>query len=215
MIPFLLVLSSPSGGGKSTIRDRLIKARKRRLSYSVSATTRARRTGERNGRDYFFLSREEFGRRERAGEFLETASYGGERYGTARREVERILAKGRIPVLEIEVQGARQVRRRFANAVHVFVLPPSGRALMKRLAARGTEDPAGFRRRMETAGKEFDAVSDYDYVVVNDDLDTAVERVVAILDAETQRVTRQEGLAKIVRHLRREVLAVARSIKKR
>jgi len=212
--PFLLVLSSPSGGGKSTIRDRLIRARKRQLSYSVSATTRARRKGERNGRDYFFLSREEFGRRERAGEFLETASYGGARYGTPRSEVERILARGRIAVLEIEVQGARQVRRQFANAVHVFVLPPSGRALMKRLAARGTEDAEAFRLRMETAGNEFDAVREYDYVVVNDDLDTAVGRVEAILDAETQRVARQEGLARLVENLRREVLAAAGKIRK-
>ncbi len=212
MTPFLLVLSSPSGGGKSTIRDRLIRNRKRKLRYSVSATTRARRIGERNGRDYYFLSLDEFEHREKTGEFLETATYGGQRYGTLRNEVERILGRGKIPVLEIEVQGARQVRQRFGNAVHVFVLPPSGRSLVQRLKARGTEEPAAVRRRMQHAIDEFGAVTEYDYVVVNDDLDAAVERLEAIVDAEVQRVARQEGLRGFVETLRREVTAAAERV---
>jgi guanylate kinase len=202
--PFLLVLSSPSGGGKTTIAKRLLAARSN-TGYSVSATTRARRPGEEGQKDYFFLEREDFERRERAGEFLETATYNGERYGTLRSEVDRILGMGRVAVLDIELDGARQLRRSFPNAVHVFVLPPSGRVLIQRLKERRTEDPAALRRRLAHALDELDAATDYDYTIVNDDLDAAVAQVAAILDAETRRVARQEGLAAFVSLLRAEV----------
>ena len=204
MKPFLLVLSSPSGGGKTTIAKRLLAARSN-TGYSVSATTRARRPGEEDKKDYFFLDREDFERRERAGEFLETATYNGERYGTLRSEIERILGLGRIPVLDIELEGSRQIRRTFPNAVHVFVLPPSGRVLIQRLKERRTEEPAALRRRLEHARDELGAAAEYDYAIVNDDLDAAVAQVAAIVDAETRRVSRQEGLGAFVNLLRAEV----------
>jgi guanylate kinase len=202
--PFLLVLSSPSGGGKTTIARRLLDARAD-VGYSVSATTRAPRSGEVEGRDYHFLSRAEFERRLGAGNFLEHAAYGGNLYGTLRSEIERIFAAGRHAVLDIEVEGARQIRRSLPDAVHVFVLPPSGAELVRRLEGRNTEDAAAVRRRLEHAAQELASVGEYDYAIVNDDLARAVTQVSAILDAETKRVARQNGLSELVAGLRREI----------
>ena len=213
MTPFLLVLSSPSGGGKSTIRQRLIETRDD-VGYSVSATTRKRRVGERAGRDYHFLTRAEFDRRKAAGAFLESATYNGERYGTLVSEVKRNFANGKHVVLEIEVDGARQVRRRFPDAVQVFVLPPSGRVLVRRLRERRTESVAALLARLQHARDEFAAVAEYDYVVLNDDLDHAVAAVSAIVDAEARRSARQRDLAKRLATLRREVAAEAKRIRK-
>ena len=204
MKPFLLVLSSPSGGGKTTIARRLLD-RRADLGYSVSATTRAQRPGERHGRDYWFLSREEFAAREARGEFLETATYNGERYGTLRSEIERVFASGRSVVLDIEVEGARQVRRTHPNAVQVFVLPPSGRVLVERLRERRTDAAGALRARMELAIAEFRAIDEYDYVIVNDDLERAVADVAAILDAESHRVGRRKELDTLIERLCREV----------
>ena len=204
MTPLLLVLSSPSGGGKTTIARRLLDARAD-VGYSVSATTRAPRAGEVAGRDYHFLSRPEFERRVGAGDFLEHAAYGGNLYGTLRSEIERIFAAGRHAVLDIEVEGARQVRRNLPDGVYVFVLPPSGAELVRRLEGRNTEDAAAVRRRLEHAAQELAAVGEYDYAIVNDDLARAVTQVSAILDAETKRVARQNGLSELVAGLRREI----------
>jgi guanylate kinase len=205
--PFLLVLSSPSGGGKSTIARHLLEARED-IGYSVSATTRAPRTGEVDGVAYHFLSEEEFSRREAGGDFAETARYGGARYGTLRSEVERVMAEGRHVILDIEVQGARQVRRVFSDAVQVFVVPPSGPALLDRLRRRGTEDDAALARRLDTAARELDAVPEYDYLVVNDDLVKAVDQVAAILDAESCRVSRLQNLEDVVGTIRADVAAL-------
>ena len=204
MTPLLLVLSSPSGGGKTTIARRLLDARAD-VGYSVSATTRAPRAGEVAGRDYHFLSRPEFERRVGAGDFLEHAAYGGNLYGTLRSEIERIFAAGRHAVLDIEVEGARQVRRNLPDGVYVFVLPASGAELVRRLEGRNTEDAAAVRRRLEHAAQELAAVGEYDYAIVNDDLARAVIQVSAILDAETKRVARQNGLSELVAGLRREI----------
>ena len=207
MKPFLLVLSAPSGGGKSTIARHLLEARED-LGYSVSATTRAPRHGESDGGHYHFLSREEFNRREAAGEFLETADYGGERYGTLWSEVEKTLAGGRTVVLDIEVRGARRIRDAFSEAVLVFILPPSGAALLERLRGRKTEDASALRRRLEHAAAELGCVDEYDYVVVNDDLVSAVDLIAAIVDAESRRTARQDGVAEQVARLREEIDAL-------
>ena len=205
MKPFLLVLSSPSGGGKTTIARQLLLARED-LGYSVSATTRARRMKEVDGADYHFLTRDEFLRREAAGEFLETATYGGELYGTLRAEVDRLFAAGKTVVLDIEIKGARQIRAQMPDAVEVFVLPPSAAVLVGRLTGRATESPVAMRQRILRAAEELKAVSEYDYVVVNGDLFAAVAQVAAILDAESRRVSRQADLADLVERLCRDVI---------
>lgn len=204
MRPFLLVLSSPSGGGKSTIARHLLSARED-LGYSVSATTRAPRPNEQDGVDYHFIPADEFARRVEAGEFVEWAEYGGSKYGTLRAEVDRVMAEGQSVVLDIEVAGARQVRKAFPESVHVFVLPPSGVALAQRLRMRRTDDAAAQARRLAIAKEEIGAAGEYDYVVVNDDLVTAVAQVAAILDAEGRRTQRMTDLDATVDRLRREL----------
>jgi guanylate kinase len=209
--PFLLVLSSPSGGGKTSITKQLLQARDD-LGYSVSATTRPMRPGEREGVDYHFLSRDEFMARVEAGEFLEWATYGGNLYGTLRAEIEAIFARGRTAVLDVEIEGARQLRATFPNSLHLFVLPPSADVLVNRLAGRKTERPEVIRERITRAADELAAVAEYDYAIFNEDLVLAVAQVAAILDAEARRVARQEGLAPFIERLRREVLAAASRI---
>lgn len=205
MKPFLLVLSSPSGGGKTSIAKNLLQARDD-LGYSVSATTRPMRAGEREGVDYHFLSRDEFLRRREAGEFLESATYGGNLYGTLRSEIDRLFARGRHAVLDIEIEGARQIRKSFPNSLHVFVLPPSAEVLVQRLTGRKTEPSDVVRARVARAAEELAAVAEYDYAIVNDDLVLAVAQVAAILDAEARRVSRQDALEGFIQRLRRDVL---------
>jgi guanylate kinase len=209
--PFLLVLSSPSGGGKTTIAKSLLQARDD-LGYSVSATTRPRREGEHEGADYYFVSRTEFVRRVDAGEFLEWATYAGNLYGTLRSEIDRIFARGRTAVLDVEIEGARQIRASFPNSLHVFVLPPSAEELVTRLAGRNTEPSAVMRERITRAADELAAVAEYDYAIFNEDLVLAVAQVAAILDAEARRVSRQEGLTSFIERLRRDVIATAARI---
>jgi guanylate kinase len=206
--PFLLVLSSPSGGGKTSIAKSLLRARDD-LAYSVSATTRPIREGEREGQDYHFLPRAEFERRVKAGEFLEWASYAGNLYGTLRAEIDRILARGRTAVLDVEIQGAQQIRATFPNSLHVFVLPPSAEVLVGRLAGRNTEPAPVIRERIERAADELAAVAEYDYAIVNEELVVAVAQVAAILDAEARRVSRQDSLPPFIDRLRRDVIAAA------
>jgi guanylate kinase len=209
--PFLLVLSAPSGGGKSSIARNLLQARDD-LGYSVSATTRRMREGEREGVDYHFLDREEFLRRREAGEFLETATYGGQLYGTLRSEIERLFAARRHAVLDIEIEGARQIRASFPNSLHVFVLPPSADVLVGRLRSRNTEPAAAVRERITRAAEELEAVAEYDYALVNEDLVVAVAQVAAILDAEARRVSRQDNLPKFIARLRKDVVAAVEKI---
>lgn len=204
MKPFVLVLSSPSGGGKTTIAQHLIAARED-LDYSVSATTRPPRAGEQDGVHYHFLSPAGFARREAAGEFLETAAYGAYRYGTLRAEVERALGAGRHVVLDIEVMGARQVRRAYPDAVEVFILPPSVRTLVDRLRGRNTEDLAALAERLVVAEQELGSAAEYDFVVVNDDLVTAVDHVAAIIQAESRRTARDPDLGARLERLRHEI----------
>lgn len=211
MTPLVVVLSSPSGGGKSTITRRIL-AERDDAGYSVSATTRAPRAGEVDGEAYHFLSPEAFAARVAAGDFAEHAEYAGARYGTLASELRRVTQAGRHVLLDIEVAGARQVRERFPDAVLVFVAPPSGHALAERLRGRGTEDEAVVARRLTTALAELAAAVEYDYVVVNDDLEEAVRAVHAILDAESRRTVRQRDVGFLLDRLRTEVSAeLARS----
>jgi guanylate kinase len=212
--PFFLVLSAPSGGGKTTIAKMLLQGRED-LGYSVSATTRAKRPDERDGVDYHFLSRDEFVRRRDQGEFLEWATYGGELYGTLKGEIERIFASGRNAVLDVEIEGARQIRKNFPNSLLLFVLPPSADALVQRLIGRKTEDPALVRERILRAAEELDAIEEYDYAILNEDLVVAVAQVAAILEAESWRVARQDTLPGFVDELRRDVVKSAEKIGKK
>ena len=211
MKPFLLVLSSPSGGGKTSIAKNLLQARDD-LGYSVSATTRPLREGERDGVDYHFISRDEFLRRRDAGEFVESATYGGQLYGTLRSEIDGLFARGRHAVLDIEVEGARQIRKSFPNSLHVFVLPPSADVLVQRLTGRKTEPRDVVRDRITRAAEELGAVAEYDYAIVNDNLVLAVAQVAAILDAEARRVSRQDTLDGFIQRLKRDVVKAAGTI---
>jgi len=177
--PVVVVLAAPSGGGKTTIARALETRWPERYGFSVSATTRAPRQGERDGEDYFFLPKDEFRRRQAGGEFLEWAEYAGELYGTLEAEVDRVLAAGQHVLLDIEVQGARQVRKRYPPPASraVFILPPSAAELLQRLQGRRTERPSEMARRLETAIRELRQAEVFDHVVVNDDLDAAVTTV--------------------------------------
>lgn len=181
MTPKLVILSAPSGTGKTTIARALERARPD-VGCSVSATTRAARPGERQGVDYYFLDVPEFARRAEAGEFLEWAEYGGNRYGTLRSEIERLTEAGRHALLDIEVQGAAQVRAQWENALSVFIIPPSAKELVARLGGRQTEDPAAMRRRLDRALHELSEAGTYDHIVVNDDLGRAVDAIAALID---------------------------------
>ena len=165
----VFVITGPSGVGKGTLIERLLDAVPE-LELSVSATTREPRAEEVNGRDYHFLTPEEFERRVEAADFLEHATYSGNRYGTLREEVERRLAEGRSVVLEIEVQGARQVRAAMPEAVLIFIAPPDPAALRERLEGRGTDSPEAIARRLRTAEIELEAQDEFPHVVVNDEV---------------------------------------------
>jgi guanylate kinase len=179
----VFVITGPSGVGKGTLIRGLMD-RVPTLELSVSATTRAPRKGERDGVDYHFLSDAEFQRRVEAGDFVEHADYAGRRYGTLRSELEDRVRSGAPVVLEIEVQGARQVRQAVPDAVQVFIAPPSLEALRERLAARGTDDPEEVQRRLDVAARELEAVGEFGHVVVNDSLDDALEELTAIVHSE-------------------------------
>jgi guanylate kinase len=191
--PFPVILSAPSGGGKTTIARELLK-RRTDVGYSVSCTTRAPRPGEVDGKDYFFLSRAEFARRREKGLFAESAEVHGHLYGTLRSEVQRVLDQGRHVVMDIDVQGAMQFMGAFPHSVTIFVLPPSGEVLLERLRERKTESKEELARRLLSALQELQAVERYEYVVVNDELERAVQRVAAILDAEVVSRERVAGL---------------------
>ena len=181
MSPQVFVITGPSGVGKGTL-IRLLRERIPSLELSVSATTRAPRPGEEDGVDYHFLSDEEFAEKVAGGEFVEWAQYSGRRYGTLRAELQRHLDAGHPVVLEIEVQGARQVRKAMPEAVQIFIEPPQGEALRDRLVGRGTDDSDEVARRLAVAEEELAAAGEFQYRVVNDRLEEAVARLVEIVN---------------------------------
>jgi len=186
---FLVVVSGPSGGGKTSFCSHLLETRRDAIR-SVSATTRAPRPGEVDGRDYFYLDAAGFAAKAAAGEFLEHADVHGHRYGTPRRFVDEQVAAGRVVLLNIDVQGGLQVKERYPDAVAIFVWPPSIDALRARLIARAQDDPAEIARRLADAPGELAQYEHYDYLVVNEDLPAALARVSAIVEAERARVSR-------------------------
>jgi guanylate kinase len=179
----VFVITGPSGVGKGTLIKRLLTAVPH-LKLSISATTRAPREGEEDGADYHFLSREEFERRIEAKDFLEFASYSGNRYGTLRSDVERCLDAGESVVLEIEVQGATQVRAAKPDSVQIFIAPPDPGVLRERLAGRGTDSAEAIDKRLETAEIELASQGDFDHLVVNDDLGRATAELERIVRAD-------------------------------
>ena len=187
---FVFVLSGPSGAGKGTLVNRLMAARPECV-FSISATTRPRRaTIEQDGVQYEFVTREEFERRRAAGTFLEWAEVHGHLYGTPARFVDEHVAHGRVVVLDVDVQGGASVRRARPDAVTVFIYPPSVDSLRRRLLGRHSDAPEVVETRLGNAPGELAQYVHYDYLVVNDDLEQAVSRLIAILDAERSRVRR-------------------------
>lgn len=186
------IVSAPSGSGKTTLLHNLLRTFKD-LKFSVSHTTRQPRAGERDGVDYFFTDRAKFLEMVDRGEFLEWAEYYGQLYGTSRAFVEEHLASGCDVILDIDVQGARQVKTRIQEAISVFILPPSFSELERRLRARRLESDEAIHRRLEIAKGEIPYYRDYDYIVVNDILDNSIQTLEAIVRAVRARSTRQQA----------------------
>jgi len=197
---FPIILSAPSGGGKTTIARCLLDKRDD-LGYSISCTTRSPRTNEKDGRDYHFLSHKEFLEHRNRGDFAEWAKVHGKLYGTLKSAISSVLKSGKHVILDIDVQGARQLRAEYKDAVTVFVLPPSAEVLLDRLKKRKTESPQQLAARLDSALQELRAVEEYEYVVVNDDLDHAVRQVGSIIDAEVVSRERVSGLRQQVEEL--------------
>ena len=187
----LIVVSSPSGGGKGTLIDRVLKTVPG-VSYSVSYTTRAPRGTEQNGREYFFVSTATFEEMIHRGEFLEWANVYGHLYGTSQSQVERERAAGHDIILEIDVQGAASIRAAIDDAVSIFILPPSFELLRQRLVTRGTDSAADLEKRLQGAPAEVKQHKDFQYVILNDDINRASQQLAAVISAERARQERQE-----------------------
>jgi guanylate kinase len=193
----LVVVASPSGGGKGTLIRRALKTVPN-LGYSVSFTTRPPREGERDGRDYFFVPVETFKGMVDAGDFLEWAVVHGNFYGTSRRQVERELEEGHDIILEIDVQGAASIRESAADAVSIFILPPSFDVLRARLEARGSEHPDDLALRLRNSRGEVERYREFQYIIINDDAGIAAAQLASIIFAERARRERQEEAARRV-----------------
>jgi len=185
---FPMVLSAPSGGGKTVVRSGLLKLNKK-FAFSVTCTTRPRRPGEKDGKDYYFVTEERFLKLRADGKLLEWAKVHGNYYGTPVKSVMAVLEQGRIPVMTIDVKGARSVKKLFPEAVTVFLLPPDLKTLVQRLRGRG-EAPENVAVRLETARSEIKAASSFDYLVINDRLPEAIREVAAIAELETLKTER-------------------------
>lgn len=186
---FLVVLTAPSGAGKTSIRDGLLK-RNKDLLYSISCTTRKKRENEIDGRDYFFISKEKFEAMITNGGFIEWAKVHEHYYGTPKTYIKENIRKGKIIIMDIDVQGGINIKKRFPDAVFIFVLPPSFEDLENRLIERGTDDMATIKLRIENARKEIGLMYNYNYLIVNDELDKAVDDVRSIIIAEQKKISR-------------------------
>lgn len=186
----LIVISGPSGVGKGTVRKALFERTGHNLVYSISMTTRAPRIGETNGVEYHFVSKEKFEEEIARGNLLEYANFCDNYYGTPLDKVEEQLEAGQEVVLEIEVQGAMQVKEKMPDAVYVFIAPPSMKALEQRLVSRGTESKEIIEKRLSKARSELKIASEYGYIVVNDTVENAADRIMAIIRAEHARTSR-------------------------
>jgi guanylate kinase len=186
----VFVVAAPSGAGKSSLVNALLK-QDRLLRLSVSFTTRSPRPGEAHGREYHFVTREDFAAREARGEFLETAEVHGNRYGTSRAWIQERLAEGADVVLEIDWQGAQQVRRHFPHAAGIFILPPSLEALRSRLESRAQDPPAVIERRLSAARDEMTHAGEFEYVIVNEHFGQALAELAAIVTATRLRFAAQ------------------------
>lgn len=189
----VLVVSGPSGVGKGTVNKRLL-ANCENLDIAISATTRKRRETETQGKDYYFVSQEDFDQKITNGEFIEYALVHGNMYGTLISEVDAHINKGKDIILEIDVQGGKSIKSKFPQCISVFILPPNMEELAVRLNGRATDDKETINGRLETAQTEVECVFSYDYAVVNDDLDSCVEDIKNILESERRRVSRREHI---------------------
>ena len=185
----LIVISAPSGTGKTTLCHKLLEEFPN-VEFSVSYTTRKPRPGEVNGKDYWFVSREEFMKMVEEGDFLEWAEVYGNLYGTSRSQVLKALNQGKDVLLDIDTQGALQVKRNFPDAVLIFILPPSLKELERRLRKRGTDDEETIERRLRVAREEIKRARYYDYLIVNDELEVAYSRLKSIISAEKSKTNR-------------------------
>ncbi len=187
---YLVVLSAPSGGGKTTILQRLLQTNNPDFCYSISATTRKPRGSEQHGREYFFLSAEEFQQGIARGRFLEYAQVHGNLYGTPRENVEKWLAMGKFVLMDIDVQGGINVKRQLGpRAILIFIQPPSLELLRERLHGRNTDSPEEIAARLQAAHDEMEAAKEYDYVVTNYDVDETVQRVLEIIASYRRKAT--------------------------
>ncbi|HOW83495.1 MAG TPA: guanylate kinase [Spirochaetota bacterium] len=184
-----VVISAPSGAGKSTIIRRLLKEDSR-LGFSVSTTTRRPRDGEVEGRDYYYISDDDFSKMREAGEFLEWAVVHGNCYGTAKKEVDRLAAAGKIPIFDVDIQGTKNLRNTIPDAVYIFIVPPSLQILEQRLKDRKTDSEEQIRIRLGNALKELREYRLYDYLVVNDQIEAAVVAIQSAIRAESHRLAR-------------------------
>jgi guanylate kinase len=195
----VIVISAPSGSGKSTLVNKLMAAVPG-LVFSVSYTTRPKRPGEKHGREYFFVSPRAFQRMVAAGEFVEWADVHGQLYGTVRRQIRKAQAAGKDVLLDIDVQGHRQVRRKLPDAVSIFLLPPSFRELARRLRKRHSDSQEVIRRRLRNGQKEIRRWREYDYLVVNNRLTSALRKLCAVVEAaRVRRQVQQKSVQKILK----------------
>lgn len=186
-VGFLMVISGPSGVGKGTVCEQLLKENLD-IKYSISATTRKKRPNEENGKNYFFYSEEDFKKMVDEGKMLEYAKVHGNYYGTPKDFVLNSIENGEVVILEIDVQGAMQVKKNYPDAAFVFLLPPNFEELKKRIINRNTEDIETINLRMKNAEKEVKFINEYDYAVVNEDVKDTVEKIKAIIQAERLKV---------------------------